>query len=302
MATRELGSIPRIRSLYPRAVAGTAMSLASRLPGLGGGRLRRLPDEELLVTGVEVDPGHLAAYCRVCGLEPSGWLPLTYPHVLAFPLQLALMTRRDFPFPVIGLVHVTNRIERLRRLAAGERLAVRVRAQALRPHERGTQFDLVSELSAGGGAPAWRSTSTYLHRESDGGGGAKRRARPEPPLPSTTFSVPRDVGRRYAAVSGDRNPIHLHPLTARAFGMPRPIAHGMWLKARVLAMLGGLVAERCAVEASFKLPLPLGTEVALSTWEEGDIHRFAVNDARTGRPHLDGSITPLQRIAAPPGG
>ncbi|WP_258038084.1 MaoC/PaaZ C-terminal domain-containing protein, partial [Streptomyces sp. SM5] len=49
------------------------------------------------------------------------------------------------------------------------------------------------------------------------------------------WRLPGDLGRRYGAVSGDRNPIHLHPLTARLFGFPRHIAHGMWTVARCLA-------------------------------------------------------------------
>ncbi|SCD77380.1 MaoC like domain-containing protein, partial [Streptomyces sp. DpondAA-D4] len=49
------------------------------------------------------------------------------------------------------------------------------------------------------------------------------------------WRLPGDLGRRYGAVSGDRNPIHLHPLTARLFGFPRHLAHGMWTVARCLA-------------------------------------------------------------------
>ena len=291
VATRELPSAPRMRSLYAKAITGAGLALARRLPGIGGEPSRALPEEQLLVGGVEVDRGHLAEYCRVCTFEQRDELPITYPHLLAFPLQLELMTRRDFPFAVVGAVHITNRIEQRRALHAGDRLTLRVRAEALRPHDRGTQFDLVSEATSGEGEPAWRSVSTYLHRESGGGGSSKRSDRPEPPEPSASFTVPDDVGRRYGAVSGDRNPIHLHPLTARAFGMPRPIAHGMWLKARTLAVLGVHAPERCTVEASFKLPLPLGSTVALSTSEQGGGRRFAIHDARSGKPHLEGCVT-----------
>ena len=51
------------------------------------------------------------------------------------------------------------------------------------------------------------------------------------------WRLPADLGRRYAAVSGDHNPIHLYPLTAKAFGFPRQIAHGMWTKARCVAAM-----------------------------------------------------------------
>ena len=43
-----------------------------------------------------------------------------------------------------------------------------------------------------------------------------------------------DIGRRYGVVSGDVNPIHLSTWSARAFGFPRAIAHGMWMLGRAL--------------------------------------------------------------------
>ncbi len=63
-------------------------------------------------------------------------------------------------------------------------------------------------------------------------------------------------------MSGDRNPIHLHPLTARLFGFPRHIAHGMWTVARCLAQAeagtGTTAPGRVrSVRADFKAPVLL---------------------------------------------
>jgi acyl dehydratase len=99
--------------------------------------------------------------------------------------------------------------------------------------------------------------------------------------------VPGDIGRRYARVSGDANPIHLHPLTAKALGQPAAIAHGMWTKARCLAALEGSLPEAYTVDVRFKLPLRLPARAAFS-YAGG---AFAVHDARTGKPHLDGWIS-----------
>jgi acyl dehydratase len=105
--------------------------------------------------------------------------------------------------------------------------------------------------------------------------------------------VPGDIGRRYAAVSGDRNPIHLHPLTARLFGMPRHIAHGMWAKARCLALLDPLLPPTFSVDVDFKLPLLLPARVAFASWPDGGGRGFALHDARSGKPHLTGATQPL---------
>ena len=72
------------------------------------GRGGALPDSRVARTGVVVDGAELAAYDRVCGFGLSDVLPPTYPHVLAFPLQVALMSDRSFPLALPGLVHVRN--------------------------------------------------------------------------------------------------------------------------------------------------------------------------------------------------
>jgi acyl dehydratase len=291
---RELDSPPSLAALYPRALIGALTELPRRLPLLGRGAPGALPDLELAVRDVDVDRHHLAAYARVCGFRLRDELPPTYPHMVAFPLAMRLMTDGSFPFPVMGLVHITNRIEQSRPIDAGEPLDFVVRATDLRDHERGTAFDVVAEATTGG-APVWRGVSTYLRRGGPGerGSGESRRDRREPPPdPEAIWQVPGDIGRRYGAVSGDINPIHLHPLSARLFGFPRPIAHGMWLKARCLAALESELPGALAVEVAFKLPLLLPARVAFSSTAASGGRDFAVHDARSGKPHLTGTVRP----------
>jgi acyl dehydratase len=269
----ELATEPNLTALFARAALRR---------GHGGGEL---PDVELARSGVVADRRRLADYDRVCGFRLSDELPLPFPHLLAFGLQVALMTDDAFPFPMIGLVHVANRISRTRPLHVAEPLVVRVRAVNLRPHERGTQFDMVSEASADGEV-VWTETSTYLRRTGSGGGGEREPASPAPP--TAVWRVPGDTGRRYAEVSGDRNPIHLYPLTARLFGFRGAIAHGMWSLARCLAHYEGRLPAAYSVDVRFKLPILLPATVALSATDE----EFALRDHRTGRPHLSGVLTP----------
>ena len=289
MSVRELSAPPSLATVYPKAVAGAGRAALRRLPGIGGGE-RELPDVELSVPEVEVDRDHLAVYDRVCGFRLRDELPPTYPHIIAFPMALDLMTDSEFPFAAIGLVHIRNRIEQLRPIRAEERFALRLHAEDLRPHDRGTQFDVVAEATVGG-EPVWRDRSTYLHREggsSDGRGGE----RPEPPRPDAQWKIAGDVGRRYAQVSGDRNPIHMNRLGARLFGMPRPIAPGMWLKSRCLAALEGSIPDSHASDVSFKLPVYLPGKVNFASWPDGDARAFAVHDASNEKPHLTGEVRP----------
>jgi hypothetical protein len=157
--------------------------------------------------------------------------------VLAFGLQLALLTDPSFPLPAIGLVHTANRIEQRRPIAASERLSLRVGLGPIEPHRRGRSLTIHTEVRRAGEL-VWTERSTMLHR---GNGDESAVVTPGPPSAAALsrtaeWRLPGDLGRRYAAVSGDRNPIHLHPLTARLLGFHRPIVHGMWTIARCMAL------------------------------------------------------------------
>lgn len=284
MTVTELDRPPGTGEIYRRAARGL-------VPGLGGRRDTGLPDRELLLRGVAVDRAHLARYDRVCGFRLSDTLPATYPHILAFPLAMRLMSEPGFPFPVVGVVHVGNRIEQLRPIDAAERLDLSVRAVDLRPHERGRQFDVLATATVDG-APAWRGRSTYLRIDPAAArpkrdSGQARGERPAPPAGCAVWRVPTRVGTDYAAVSGDHNPIHTSRIGARLFGFAQPIAHGMWSKARCLAALEGRLPAAYTVDVSFKLPLFLPATVAFSATPGWD---FSLHGARSGKPHLTGTV------------
>ncbi|GAB2605836.1 MaoC/PaaZ C-terminal domain-containing protein [Streptomyces capparidis] len=303
---------PRVLPLYARAVRGALGR------GRGGGPVE-LPRTALVLPGVEVDPAHVAAYARVCGFPRAGALPPTYPHLLAFPVSLALMTGPGFPLPLLGLVHVANRIVTHRPVDPAERLTVVVRALGPRPHPRGTAFDVAAEVYAvRADEPVWESRSTYLRREPgkraagepSPAGSPERAGQPSPagrPGPAgppggaeptgavALWRVPAGTGRRYAAVSGDRNPIHLHPWAARPFGYRAAIAHGMWTAARSVAALGPRLPGAAEIDTAFHRPVPLPATVRFAVDPPlgpgpVDEARFAVADARTGRPHLTGVV------------
>ncbi|MEU9591308.1 MaoC/PaaZ C-terminal domain-containing protein [Streptomyces sp. NPDC048219] len=245
------------------------------------------PRTRLVVPGLRVDPARLAAYERVCGF-PAGadTLPPTYPHVLGFPPAMRLMSGRDFPLPLLGLVHTSIGLTRRAPLPVTGTYELAVHVEALSPHRRGTEAAVVTELRSGGDL-VWESRSTYLARhrtEGPDSPGAPRRT--QAPLPVRAgWRLAGDLGRRYGAASGDRNPIHLHPLSARLFGFPRPIAHGMWTLARCLAEHG--TPEAVTVRAAFRAPVPLPGTV---TYGAGD-GRFELRGDE-GRPHLSGEVGP----------
>ncbi|MBO3737914.1 MaoC family dehydratase [Actinoplanes flavus] len=292
VAVVELSEGPGTTAAYARA----ALAL---LPGLGRSG-DALPDVEVQHRGVTVDRGHLAAYDRVCGFRLTDTLPATYPHVLAFPLAMRLMTGDGFPLPLIGLVHVANRITVRRALFAGETFDLAVRAADLREHHRGRQFDIVATATVDG-AEVWRGVSTYLRldaaRSASGSAAVAppssfTGSRPAAAAPSSfggaVWRVPARAGGDYAAVSGDRNPIHTSRLGARLFGFPRPIAHGMWTKARCLAALEGRLPGAYTVDVAFKRPIPLPATLRFTATPAATGWELAVHSRQ---PHLSGTVT-----------
>jgi len=280
-------------------------SLLPFVPGGGG----EVPEMELELPGVHADADRVASYARVCGFSLRDTLPPTYPHVLAFPLHMAVMADGGFPFGAVGLVHVENRIEQRRPIAIGEELTIRVRPTKLEPHPRGRTFSLLTNIRAGDEL-VWESTSTMLRRGTakDAKNGDKPElhqisglagrefdaVRREGPEAGAEWKLGGDLGRRYAAVSGDRNPIHMHSLSAKPLGFPGAIAHGMWTKARCLAALEGRLPDAFAVDVRFRKPILLPGKVRFASSSEGDEVDFAVRDAKRGTPHLEGHVAPLE--------
>jgi hypothetical protein len=221
-----------------------------------------LPPVRLTAPAVRIDPARLAAYEAVCGFAPGGdRLPLTYPHILGFPLAARIMAARDFPLPLLGLVHTSVDLVSHAPLTAADRPDLTAYAAGLRRHRRGTEVELVTEARLDGEL-VWEDRSTYLARHGSagpgGGAGGTPRSRDEPALPAVAeWQLAADLGRRHARVSQDYNPIHLHPLTARLFGFPRAIAHGMWTVARCAAQAP--TAPR--LTAAFHAPILLPTTV-----------------------------------------
>ncbi|MEU0115872.1 MaoC/PaaZ C-terminal domain-containing protein [Streptomyces bobili] len=269
MTAQPLSASPALGPLLARGALLSPFKRPRPGASFSGGRL--------VLPGLRVDLARLAAYERVCGF-PTGddALPITYPHVLGFPLAMRIMSGRAFPLPLLGLVHTSISLTRHRPLpATGTRYELAVHVDRLAPHRRGTEALVVTELrEAGkdgkGGEVVWESESTYLARHRTGGqvpdaapapAPAPESGEPPPPVVGE-WRLGADVGRRYGAVSGDRNPIHLSPLTARLFGFPRAIAHGMWTAARCLAAHGTPAVAHVAVD--FRAPVLLPGTVAFA--------------------------------------
>jgi len=240
----------------------------------------------------EVSISQLAEYQAICGFPSSSVVPVTMPQVIAAPLHMAVLTHPSFPLPAMGLVHVSSRITAERAILDHERLSVRVWVEGQRPARKGVEVDLMTVVSVNG-EQVWQSVTTCLSMAAKGHG--EKTAPPPVPSPdptrSSVWSMPSDLGRRYGAIAGDKNPIHLWPITAKLFGFKRHIIHGMWLLGRVVAELDTDVGEgRVQIDVAFKRPVFLPGKATFSAGpHEGGV-AFRLDNPERGKTHLFGEV------------
>ena len=279
-ALPDLQALPSTGPLFLKA----AMS-ARRKPG----KVPVIPANTVTLKGLRFDAAHLAAYNAVCQL-PAYSLALTYPQVLAAPLHLHVMTQPNFPLPLLGVVHLRNRIEQHAPLARDAAYDVRVQIGDSRATHQGIEVELLTDYLLDG-TPVWSAVTTVLHRIKSKQTGH----RPSPPAASVAsyvpFSVPADVGRRYAPIAQDYNPIHMTAVTARLFGFPRAIAHGMWSAARCLGILmPEFVRTPTLFELQFKQPLLLPARVTLKHQTAAGGIDFELLAREGGKTHFSGRL------------
>ncbi|MFZ0140664.1 MAG: MaoC/PaaZ C-terminal domain-containing protein, partial [Aeromicrobium sp.] len=269
-----------------------AIPVIGGLPGIKHAS-STVPDLVLERRGVGTDPKHLETYNEVCEFGRADTLPATYPHMAAFALHMTLMTDTAFPFAPVGLVHLRNRITQHRPIRIDETFDISVTAADLRPHPKGRLLDLITSASIDGDV-VWEEVTTLFSRGREGGEetSSSPLASVEAPEGVVHWKLPGDLGRRYGAVSGDRNPIHLYPITAKAFGFPRNIAHGMWTKARALGALQNRLPDAFTIDVEFKKPIFLPSTVVFGHRADGDVITLGVTSARKPGTHLVGRIAP----------
>ncbi len=247
--------------------------------------------------GVRIDAEQLAQYRLLCGGGPAEVLPLAFPHVLASPLHLAVLSSEKFPIGLLGLLQVRNRIERSRPLDSAEVGSLQTWVEGHRETERGQEFDLHTVWHADSGEPIWSELSTFLARRAPPAGSRTVR-QPHDPAPvgdpaarqSTSFRALAGLGRRYGWMAGDLNPIHLSDATARRFGFRSAIAHGMWSLARCAAELDSGHSAACVLDVQFRQPVHLPAWLLLQSQPLDSGLAFELLDSLGERVHLTGSL------------
>ncbi len=285
MNTRHFSQLPKPYLAYPKVIQG----LIFKKPKSE----QALPQVEYVVDRFKVDQQHLKSYNQVCGFKDNGYIPAMYLAVLSQSLQMHMMTQEAFAFPILGLVHIRNQVKQLRKVGSNESLSLSCQFGELQAHDKGVQFDFITTAKVGNDV-VMQGVTTYLSRQK-----TEAKAKQEKPQASQSpdyqlqaaWEIAENIGRRYAKISGDFNLIHLHAVTAKAFGFKQAIAHGMWTKARALASLN--LPDAYAADVWFKLPIYLPSTVEFLTAEQKQSTDFLIQSQKNQKPHVAGVVKAL---------
>lgn len=300
---RVLQTPPRLATLYATALVRSARARLHR-----GHDVLGLPGAKHRLDDLSASPEKALEFQELMGRPQSEFLPSGYIHTLTFPVAVSVLARPDFPLPLLGMIHLRNEIHHLRPIALDERLSVTAWVENLLPHRSGTQVDVVVDVESAS-QHVWKGRSTYLAKgihsavtgsDSVADAAESGQETEEPPdYPTGEWSLAKGTGRRYAAVSGDYNPIHLGVLPARALGMKRPIAHGMYLASRMAAEAGPGEASPFRWSVEFRAPVSLPSRVFISAdvarsstaqWHGAQVTAW---DPRRRRTHFSGRLESL---------
>lgn len=185
-----------------------------------------------------------------------------YLAMFALNFQAPLILHPKQPFAAMGLVHMSNAMHFSRLADCNETLHCRCRFGTVWEQKRGWVFAVITTFTDEHDHLVLTLESHYLFRTN------KRLSASDLPeytpakiafeafqynkITEEELKLDSGLGRTYARLSGDYNPIHLHPWTSRWFGFKQPIIHGMWSKARGLSIL----AEHWSTEA-VNLPMKI---------------------------------------------
>ena len=281
MNTRHFSQLPKPYLAYPKVIQG----LIFKKPKAE----KVLPQVEYVVDSFKVDQKHLKAYNEVCGFKNNGYIPAIYLTVLSQSLQMHMMTSEAFPFPILGLVHIRNQVKQYRKVGVNETLTLSCKFGELQPHDKGVQFDFITTVKVAGEVVV-EALTTYLSRQKTNAKAAAKPAESQAPeyKLNNEWSILENTGRRYAMTSGDFNLIHIHAVTAKAFGFKQAIAHGMWSKAKALANLS--LPDAYEADVWFKLPMYLPSKVEFLTAQAANDTDFLIRNSKNQKPHVTGHI------------
>ncbi|MCM8533251.1 MAG: hypothetical protein NE330_18930, partial [Lentisphaeraceae bacterium] len=240
-----------------------------------------IPDTEFLMESVKIDKEHLRSFNNLCGYKHQKPL-ITYPYTLTGKLLLILLSHESIPVKAAGTLHLKNIITLHQEFSLSDTFSISAKVSNSYFSDKGLEFEIIFKIS-NQQKLVWECSSFFLKRSSVRVESFQRdesyelnKLDPEN-YAKNTFSIPANIGKKYAKISSDYNPIHVSNIAAKLFGHSRSIAHGMWVISKVLSLKSESIYSKVNVE--FKGPSPTASE-AFYVQEQDSINVFCQGNPR----------------------
>lgn len=254
------------------------------------------PEIKAVINKISINPEKLKAYREICELQDDGMLPVLYPHVFTAPLHMAILSHKDFPIPLLGMLHFRNHLVQHRPIRDDELLDVEVSLAEHRIVKQGFEFDYLIKVESNGEL-VWNSITTYLKQGKFGKDyNISPRSDLIEPLKDAKriaeFPIPADIGKRYARICSDFNPIHMSKTAAKLFGFRRDIAHAMWATAKSIGKLNLKSSGKpVRVDLGFKGPLFIESKSYVTAAVKKDSVLFNYHIEGNDKPCIIGKVS-----------
>lgn len=242
------------------------------------------------------DSGKIQEYREVSGFANDGHLPILYPHVLTSAMHINMIADKRFPASALGAVHMRTHIVQQRPIGENEAVDLYCHITDARILKAGLEVDITTKVSSGD-ETIWQSLNAYLFRGRKFGNPGEAHPwatfdEPSPPTIEADWRVPANMGKRYAKITGDYNPIHVSRLLAKLFGFKRDIIHGFWSLGRCLNHLPDFAYDNpVRLDAAFKGPIFMDSNTAMKAHEiEKGGYRFDLFCGKNPRPCITGTL------------
>lgn len=241
-------------------------------------------------TSVYLDKAKLKAFADF--LDSSNQRPLSYLYCIAQRAQIAAMLDKEFSIALPGMVHLENILEAKKAWSVEKPFEIEVKLSVAYKAE-GSLIPRCEVNFYQEDEKVLSCLSTYMARRKISSSHKKKEKQAVIlPKPShrQAWSISANTGKKYAAVSGDHNPIHTYAFFARLMGFKRAIAHGWYSVARA-----AVEAEKkrgkdiTFIEVAFKSPVFLPSEQHFSFFELGEGLGIALHNSQ-GKLVLHGKL------------
>jgi acyl dehydratase len=239
---------------------------------------------------VEIDSVALKKYTQFFDWHTE--FPL--PYLMAQRAQTSLMLQSDFTIAIPGLVHISNRLEKLSTIDYTASFDLKVDVEV--PYkEAGSLIPKFKVLFTQNSKPVICCESTYIAKRK---GNKKSSLKTddaafiEKPSFSETWEISQNLGQIYAEASGDKNPIHTSKFFAKIVGFRSTILQGWYSVSRIVKACEIEYATTYqSIEVDFKSPifLPSKQEIKWQKNEKNEV-RFQIIDIESNKIVLNGKL------------